>query len=112
MNMPSIRSSRPKVARQSSGATTHARDAAEALRLTANRHGDAGCHRSDCGRTLGAAHRDPEKAIDNLGEALEEQLSGLNGLSGIELVNQRQEKYLAIGDKGPDLIKTSLIKTS
>ena len=49
---------------------------------------------------LGAAHRDPEKAIDNLGEALEEQLRGLNDLSGVELVNQRQEKYLAIGDKG------------
>lgn len=78
----------------------HARDAAEALRLTANDMATLGVIDQIVAEPLGAAHRDPEKAIDNLGEALEEQLSGLNGLSGIELVNQRQEKYLAIGDKG------------
>ena len=78
----------------------HARDAAEALRLTANDMATLGVIDQIVAEPLGAAHRDPEKAIDNLGEALEEQLSGLNGLSGIELVNQRQEKYLAMGDKG------------
>ena len=78
----------------------HARDAAEALRLTANDMATLGVIDQIVAEPLGAAHRDPEKAINNLGEALEEQLSGLNGLSGIELVNQRQEKYLAIGDKG------------
>ena len=78
----------------------HARDAAEALRLTANDMATLGVIDQIVAEPLGAAHRDPEKAIDNLGEALEEQLRGLNGLSGIELVNQRQEKYLAIGDKG------------
>ena len=80
----------------------HARDAAEALRLTANDMATLGVIDQIVAEPLGAAHRDPEKAIDNLGEALEEQLRGLNGLSGVELVNQRQEKYLAIGDKGPD----------
>ena len=78
----------------------HARDAAEALRLTANDMATLGVIDQIVAEPLGAAHRDPEKAIDNLGEALEEQLRGLNGLSGVELVNQRQEKYLAIGDKG------------
>lgn len=78
----------------------HARDAAEALRLTANDMATLGVIDQIVAEPLGAAHRDPEQAIDNLGEALEEQLRGLNGLSGVELVNQRQEKYLAIGDKG------------
>ena len=78
----------------------HARDAAEALRLTADDMARLGVIDQIVSEPLGAAHRDPEKAIDNLGEALDEQLRGLNGLSGVELVNQRQEKYLAIGDKG------------
>ena len=78
----------------------HARDAAEALRLTADDMAALGVIDQIVSEPLGAAHRDPERAIDNLGEALDEQLRGLNGLSGVELVNQRQEKYLAIGDKG------------
>ena len=78
----------------------HARDAAEALRLTAQDMETLGVIDQVVEEPLGAAHRDPELAIENLGVALDEQLKGLNGLSGMELVNQRHDKYISIGDKG------------
>jgi acetyl-CoA carboxylase carboxyl transferase subunit alpha len=78
----------------------HARDAALALRLTADDMETLGVIDQVVKEPLGAAHRDPEQAIDNLGEALVEQLKSLDGLSTDDLINQRQEKYLSIGDKG------------
>ena len=48
----------------------HARDAAEALRLTANDMATLGVIDQIVAEPLGAAHRDPEKAIDNLGKLL------------------------------------------
>ncbi|MGC6485377.1 MAG: acetyl-CoA carboxylase carboxyltransferase subunit alpha [Candidatus Puniceispirillales bacterium] len=78
----------------------HARDAAQALRLTAADMETLGVIDQVVAEPLGAAHRDPEEAIDNLGDALAEQLQSLAGLSAEGLREQRQEKYLAIGDKG------------
>ena len=78
----------------------HAKDAAEALRLTAQDMDALGVIDQVVEEPLGAAHRDPEQAIDNLGAALDEQLRGLAGLSVAELIDQRQQKYLTIGDKG------------
>ena len=54
----------------------HARDAAEALRLTANDMATLGVIDQIVAEPLGAAHRDPEKAIDNLGEALKNSCAG------------------------------------
>ena len=49
---------------------------------------------------LGAAHREPHEAIESLGDTIADQLKSMSGLSAAELIQQRQDKYLAIGDKG------------
>jgi acetyl-CoA carboxylase carboxyl transferase subunit alpha len=78
----------------------HAKDAAEALKLTAQDMEELGVVDQIVPEPLGAAHRHPDEAIRDLGDAVEEQLRSLNHLSGQELVSQRHEKYLTLGDKG------------
>jgi len=78
----------------------HAKDAAEALKLTAQDMEKLGVVDQIVPEPLGAAHRHPDEAIRDLGDAVEEQLRSLNHLSGQELVSQRHEKYLTLGDKG------------
>ena len=46
---------------------------------------------------LGGAHRDPNAAIDSLGDAIIEEVDATMRLSGEELVAQRRKKFLAIG---------------
>jgi len=46
---------------------------------------------------LGGAHRDPATAARLLGVALAEELDGLAGKSGAELIAAREERFLAIG---------------
>ena len=78
----------------------HARDAAEALRLTAQDMIKLGVIDEIIDEPLGAAHRDPQKAIADLGDAIDRQLSSLSSLSGDALVADRHEKYIALGEKG------------
>ena len=78
----------------------HAKTAAEALRLTADDMAKLGVVDEVVLEPLGAAHRDPAKAIADLGDAVENQLKALSGLSGEALVNDRHHKYIALGDKG------------
>jgi len=78
----------------------HDKDAAEALKLTAQDMEELGVVDQIVPEPLGAAHRHPDEAIRDLGDAVEEQLRSLNHLSGQELVSQRHEKYLTLGDKG------------
>jgi len=78
----------------------HAKDAAEALKLTAQDMEALGVVDQIVPEPLGAAHRHPEEAIGNLGDAVEQQLKSLKDLSGEELIRQRQDKYLNLGDKG------------
>jgi len=78
----------------------HAKDAAEALKLTAQDMEKLGVVDQIVPEPLGAAHRHPDEAIRDLGDAVEEQLRSLNHLAGQELVSQRHEKYLTLGDKG------------
>lgn len=78
----------------------HAKTAAEALRLTADDMQKLGVVDEVVMEPLGAAHRDPAKAISDLGDAIENQLQSLSGLSGEALVNDRHNKYIALGDKG------------
>jgi len=78
----------------------HARDAAESLRLTAQDMMKLGVIDGIVEEPLGAAHRDPKQAIVNLGEAIDRQLADLSGLSGDALVQDRHEKYIALGEKG------------
>jgi len=78
----------------------HARDAAESLRLTAQDMMKLGVIDGIVEEPLGAAHRDPKQAIANLGEAIDLQLADLSGLSGDALVQDRHDKYIALGEKG------------
>ncbi|XDZ65429.1 acetyl-CoA carboxylase carboxyltransferase subunit alpha [Alphaproteobacteria bacterium LSUCC0684] len=78
----------------------HAKDAAEALKLTAQDMAKLGVVDQVVAEPLGAAHRHPDEAIRNLGDAVEEQLRSLKDLSGDELVRLRHEKYLSLGEKG------------
>ena len=78
----------------------HAKKAAEALRLTADDMAKLGVVDAVVKEPLGAAHRDPEEAIKSLGDEIASQLGELSGVSASDLVRQRQEKYLAIGEKG------------
>jgi acetyl-CoA carboxylase carboxyl transferase subunit alpha len=48
----------------------------------------------------GGAHSDPEAAMDAVGDALEEELKGLDGLSVAELKARRAERFYAIGRSG------------
>lgn len=77
-----------------------AQKAAEALRLTADDMVELGVVDEVVKEPLGAAHREPETAIADLGDAIEDQLAQLNGLSGVELLQDRQQKYIALGEQG------------
>jgi acetyl-CoA carboxylase carboxyl transferase subunit alpha len=76
-----------------------AQDAAEALRLTAQDLFKLGIVDQVVQEPLGAAHRDPEAAIDALGDALEEALADLRKDDGAALRSQRREKFLEMGQK-------------
>lgn len=78
----------------------HAKTAAEALRLTADDMAKLGVVDAIVEEPLGAAHRDPAKAIHDLGDTIESQLKSLSSLSADALVKDRHDKYLALGDKG------------
>jgi acetyl-CoA carboxylase carboxyl transferase subunit alpha len=46
---------------------------------------------------VGGAHRDPEMAARNVGEAIQRHLSELEKLSPTELVDRRLEKFMNMG---------------
>ena len=46
---------------------------------------------------LGAAHRDPDTAIKNLGDAIASELAEVDGKSSQELIADRRAKYLQFG---------------
>jgi acetyl-CoA carboxylase carboxyl transferase subunit alpha len=48
----------------------------------------------------GGAHSDPEAAIAAVGDAVEEELKALDGLSAEELKSRRAERFYAIGRSG------------
>ena len=77
----------------------HARDAAEALRLTAQDLLRLGVIDRIVPEPLGGAHRQPKAAIDALGQAIDEALRPLCRLDGARLRAQRREKFLAMGGK-------------
>src|SRR5271170_3505281 len=78
----------------------HAREAAEALRLTAQDLLRLGVVDRIVPEPLGAAHRLPIEAVEHLGQAIDEALQPLLGLDGAELRAQRREKFLAMGGRG------------
>ena len=76
----------------------HAKEAAEAGRITSDWMKKLGVVDSVVAEPLGGAHRDPDAAIDSLGEAFEAQLKSLAGMDEAALIADRQNKYLTISD--------------
>ena len=76
-----------------------AKDAAEALRLTADDLLKLGVIDAVVPEPLGGAHRDPPAAIDAVAEAVGEALDELARRDGATLVHERREKFLAMGQK-------------
>jgi acetyl-CoA carboxylase carboxyl transferase subunit alpha len=74
-----------------------ARDAAAALKITAQDLKKLGVIDEIVPEPLGGAHRKPDVAIAAGGEAIARALQALEGLSGDVLRTQRREKFLGIG---------------
>jgi acetyl-CoA carboxylase carboxyl transferase subunit alpha len=77
----------------------HAKEAAEALRLTAQDLLRLGVIDRIVPEPLGGAHRLPGEAIAALGEALAETLRPLLARDGVSLRAERRHKFLAIGTR-------------
>ena len=76
------------------------REAAEALRLTAEDLYALGISDQIIEEPVGGAHRDPEQAIESVKAAIGSMLSGLNSKKPKDLINERRKKFLKLGSKG------------
>ena len=79
---------------------SRARDAAEALRLTAANMQELGIIDRIVPEPLGGAHRQPGGAINALGEAIAEALDELTEDETVNLRHTRRDKYLEMGQMG------------
>jgi len=78
----------------------HAKDAAEALRLTAQDLEHLRVIDQIVPEPLGGAHRDPDITIKSVGDAIEKQLKPLLALDGSQLKSDRRSKFLEMGKVG------------
>lgn len=78
----------------------HARDAAEALRMTAQDLFKLGLIDNIIEEPIGGAHRNPNKAIDSAGEFLADALEDLCSQSGEDIRANRRKKFLDMGQLG------------
>jgi acetyl-CoA carboxylase carboxyl transferase subunit alpha len=78
---------------------THANEAAEALRLTAQDLLVLGVIDEIIAEPPGGAHRARLEVMAQLGHAIEKNLNELMALEPGKLIKNRHEKYLAMGDK-------------
>ncbi|KPQ16325.1 MAG: acetyl-CoA carboxylase complex carboxyl transferase alpha subunit AccA [Rhodobacteraceae bacterium HLUCCO18] len=76
------------------------REAAEALRLTAQDLHKLGVCDLVIKEPLGGAQRDREATIAEVGKAIRSMLAQLKGRGGADLVAARRRKYLDMGSKG------------
>ena len=74
-------------------------EAAEALRMTAKDLYDLGVADAIVPEPVGGAHRDPQAAIQSLGDAIVSALgeTEAGGVTGAELKRRRRERFLKIG---------------
>lgn len=77
-----------------------ARDAADAMKITAQDLKGFSVVDEIIKEPLGGAHRDPDKTIQSAGRAINKALSAMEGLSAQELKRQRRERFYAIGREG------------
>ncbi|SLN69219.1 Acetyl-coenzyme A carboxylase carboxyl transferase subunit alpha [Roseivivax jejudonensis] len=76
------------------------REAAEALRLTAQDLHKLGVIDRIIPEPLGGAHRDPESMMASVAATLAAMLGQLEDVSRTDIVRQRREKFLKMGAKG------------
>jgi len=76
------------------------REAAEALRLTAQDLQKLGVVDRIVDEPLGGAHRDRGATMDAVSNAIEKMLGEMNGMSSAELIQARRVKFLGMGSKG------------
>ncbi len=76
----------------------HAKEAAEALKLTAVDLQSLAIIDEIIEEPLGAAHRGPDAAITAVGDHIEAALQRFDGMDGAALRTQRREKFLAMGN--------------
>ncbi len=76
------------------------REAAAALRLTAQDLIGLGVIDRVIPEPIGGAHRDREAAIAAVGEAIGEMLGELSGMNRKQLIRTRRRKYLEMGKQG------------
>ena len=77
-----------------------AEEAANALKITAQDLLKLSVIDSIVEEPMGGAHRDPERAMNFLGDTLEQSLRDMAGIDGRRLRELRREKFLMIGEKG------------
>lgn len=75
----------------------HAREAAEALKLTAEDLRELGVVDTVIQEPLGGAHRAPADTIASVGDGLAAALDGLAGLDADALADHRRRKFLQMG---------------
>lgn len=76
------------------------REAAEALRLTAQDLIRLGVADKVIPEPLGGAHRDRDTTLEAVGGAIDELLSQLDGKGRAALIKARRQKFLSMGSKG------------
>jgi acetyl-CoA carboxylase carboxyl transferase subunit alpha len=76
------------------------REAAEALRLTAQDLKNLGVIDRIIAEPMGGAHRDAKTAITSVGKAIAEMLKELSGKDSKTLVSERRQKFIDVGQKG------------
>lgn len=76
------------------------REAAEALRLTAQDLQKLGIIDRIVKEPLGGAQRSPKEAVEAVGKAIEAMLGELNGKKPEALIKDRRQKFLDMGSKG------------
>jgi acetyl-CoA carboxylase carboxyl transferase subunit alpha len=76
----------------------HAKEAAEALKLTAADLQALAIIDAIIEEPLGAAHRSPDEAIAAVGDHIETALERFAGMDGAAIRAQRRDKFLAMGN--------------
>ncbi len=76
------------------------REAAEALRLTAQDLQKLGVVDRIVDEPLGGAHRDRAATMDGVSNAIASMLDDLKGMDATALIKARREKFLAMGSQG------------
>ena len=77
-----------------------AKEAAEALKVTADSLNDLGVIDRILKEPVGGAHRERDLVIDQVGDAVIEELDDLSQLSSDELRRDRRQKFLDMGRQG------------